>query len=85
MGYIEYAGFHRVHSIYILRYTQGKKTLKYMKIKLDKPHSLLFTVYMLRVMDGWSQVKFLKRGGEVRVSLIMISPMGEAERVLESF
>ena len=37
MGYIEYAGFHRVHSIYILRHTQAKKTLIYTKISLDKP------------------------------------------------
>ena len=56
-----------------------------MKIKLDKPHSLYYTVYIMRVKDGWSPVKFPRVGGEVRVSLIMISPMGEAERVLESF
>ena len=36
MGYIEYAGVHRVHSMYILEYTQGKKTLKFMHFLLDK-------------------------------------------------
>ena len=40
-----------------------------------------YTVYMMRVKDGWSTVKFPKRGVEVRVSHIL---SGKAERVLES-
>ena len=35
---------------------------------LDKPSELSYTVYMLRVKDGWPLVKFLSRGGGVRVS-----------------
>ena len=48
---------------------------------LDKPSYMSYTVYMMRVKDGWSTVKFPKRGVEVRVSHIL---SGKAERVLES-
>ena len=40
-----------------------------------------YTVYMMRVKDGWFTVKFLRRGVKVRVSHIV---SGKAERVLES-
>ena len=42
---------------------------------------MLYTVYMMRVKDGWFTVKFPTWGVKVRVSHIV---SGKAERVLES-
>ena len=36
-----------------------------MKLKLDKPLCVWYYDNMMRVKDGWSTVKFLKRGVEV--------------------
>ena len=40
-----------------------------------------YSINMMRVKDGWSTVKFPRKGVEVRVSHIV---SGKAERVLES-